>query len=305
MARLARRCYPQAMAVPSTRRIDHLVLPARELEAQAAFYRRMGFQIGARNVHPWGTENRLAQFDGCFLELITMGDAAVPPEPAPRRFSFGYHVGEWLLRDGDGMSMLAISSEDAAADAAWFKTSGIAEYEPFRFGRRGKRPDGSEMEVAFSLAFSTPAAMPNLCFFVCQQHNPENFWNPAYQAHENGALGVSRIVVVHPEPLAALGFLKAYAGGSPAVSEAGLDLAMANSALSVWTPEAAQARLGDDPALFTRNARFAAIVYRVRDLSRVDLILKANNVPHRAERTRVLVPSGAAFGVLTLFEQAS
>ncbi|MGL4242339.1 MAG: VOC family protein [Beijerinckiaceae bacterium] len=293
------------MPFPSTRRIDHLVLPARDLEAQAAFYRRMGFQIGARNVHPWGTENRLAQFDGCFLELITLPEAAAPPAPGPRRFSFGHHVGEWLRREGDGMSMLALSSPDAAADAAWFSQAGIAEFEPFRFGRTGKRPDGSDMEVAFSLGFTAPAAMPDLCFFVCQQHNPENFWNPAYQAHDNGALGIARIVVVHPRPLDALAFLKAYAGGEPHNSAEGLDLELANGALSVWTPEAARARLGDDPALFGDIARFAAVVYRVRSLERVNLILKTNNVPHRVEKTRILVPSGAAFGVLTLFEQAA
>jgi catechol 2,3-dioxygenase-like lactoylglutathione lyase family enzyme len=293
------------MPFPSPRRLDHLVLPARDLEAQAAFYRRMGFRVGARNVHPWGTENRLAQFDGCFLELITLPDAAAPPAPAPRRFSFGRHVGDWLRREGDGLSMLAISSPDAKADAEWFRRSGVADYEPFRFGRKGKRPDGGEMEVAFSLAYATPAAMPDLCFFACEQHNPENFWTPAFQEHENGALGVGRVVVVHPRPLEALTFAKAYAGGEPAVTEAGLDLALANGALSIWTPEAARARLGDDPALFApRSARFGAVVHRVRDIARTNLILKTNNVPHRVEKTRILVPSGAAFGVLTLFEQS-
>jgi catechol 2,3-dioxygenase-like lactoylglutathione lyase family enzyme len=292
------------MPFPSLRRIDHLVLPARDLEAQAAFYRRMGFQIGARNVHPWGTENRLAQFDGCFLELITLPEAAAPPEPGPRRFSFGRHVGDWLAREGDGLSMLAISSPDAPADARWWGQAGVADVEPFRFGRKGNRPDGSEMEVAFSLAFATPASMPDLCFFACQHHNPENFWNPAFQKHDNGVAGIARVVVVHPEPLQALTFLKAYAGGEPAVSEAGLDLAMANGTLSVWTPDAAQARLGADPALFASgSARFGAIVYDVARLDRVSLILKTNNVPHHTEKTRILVPSGAAFGVLTLFEQ--
>jgi catechol 2,3-dioxygenase-like lactoylglutathione lyase family enzyme len=41
------------------RRIDHLVLAVHDLENAADFYTRMGFQAGARNRHPWGTENRL------------------------------------------------------------------------------------------------------------------------------------------------------------------------------------------------------------------------------------------------------
>ncbi len=98
------------IATPSARRLDHLVLPARDLEAQAAFHRRLGFQVGARNIHPWGTENRLVQFDGCFLELITLGGQVAPPDHAPRRFSFGAHVRDWLAAKGDGMSMLVADS---------------------------------------------------------------------------------------------------------------------------------------------------------------------------------------------------
>ena len=52
------------------RAINHLVIPARDLTAQAELYRRLGFQVGARNSHPWGTENHIVQFDGAFLELI-------------------------------------------------------------------------------------------------------------------------------------------------------------------------------------------------------------------------------------------
>jgi catechol 2,3-dioxygenase-like lactoylglutathione lyase family enzyme len=293
------------MPHPSSRRLDHLVLPARDLEAQAAFYRRLGFQVGARNVHPWGTENRLVQFGDCFLELITLPETASPPDHAPRRFSFGRFIGDRLARDGDGMSNLVISTPDAAADAAWFRQAGIAEDEPFKFGRKGKRPDGTDLEVAFTLAFVTPAAMPDLSFFTCQHHFPENFWNPTFQQHENGALGVARVVVTHPEPLEALSFLKAFAGGEPAISPRGLDLAMANGSLSVWTPDAARREIADDPALFSRAPRFSAVLYHVRSLDKARLTLHAGNVPHRAEKNRIVVPSGAAFGVLTAFEEAA
>jgi hypothetical protein len=161
------------------------------------------------------------------------------------------------------------------------------------------------MEVAFSLAFATPASAPHLCFFACQQRFPENFWNPAYQQHDNGAVGIARVVMVHPEPLAMLAFLKAYAGGHPAAHAGGIDLSLGGGALSVWTPDHARAVLGDDPALFAARPSFAAVIYRVASLERTNLILKTSNVPHRVERTRILVPSGAAYGVLTLFEQAA
>jgi hypothetical protein len=145
--------------------------------------------------------------------------------------------------------------------------------------------------------------MPDLCFFVCQNRFPGNFWSPAFQLHDNGVNGVARVVVVHPRPLEALPFLKAFAGGEPAISERGLDLAMANGTLSVWTPDAARREIADDPALFGRKPRFAAIVYNVRSLDKARLTLHAGNVPHRLEDGRIVVPSGAAFGVLTAFEE--
>lgn len=291
-------------AIASLRRLDHLVLPARDLEAQAAFYQRLGFRVGARNVHPWGTENRLVQFDRCFLELITLGQSAVPPPPAPRFFSFGAHVGNWLAREGDGMSMLVCDSQDAKADAIWLNQAGIAEFEPFWFGRKGQRPDGTPMEVAFSLAFATPSVMPDLCFFFCQQHNPENFWNPAFQEHENSATGVSRVVVVRDRPDQAAAFLNRWLGGSAGHDARGVTLQTAKGDVSIWTPEAAAAVFGADPALFNGNrARFGAVVFAVRRLSSVEQCLLANNVPHRREGSRIVVPSGAAFGVVLAFEE--
>ena len=61
------------------RAVDHLVIAAHDLPAQAALYRRLGFQVGARNRHPWGTENHIVQFDGAFLELIGLGDGFDAP----------------------------------------------------------------------------------------------------------------------------------------------------------------------------------------------------------------------------------
>jgi len=289
----------------SARRLDHCVLPTRDLEAQAEFYGRLGFQVGARNVHPWDTENRLVQFDRCFLELITLGTSASPPDHATRRFSFGAHVRDRLAREGDGMSMLALDSPDASADALWMHRAGISEFEPFDFGRKARRPDGSEIEVAFSLAFATPSVAPDLCFFYCQQRFPQNFWNPAFQRHDNTALGVSQIVALHEQPQAAAGFLKAYGGGAPAFEPERVTMPTARGALSFCTPAAAKAAFGDDDILHDGGrARFAAIVFDVESLPAAELALRTGNVPHRREGARLIVPSGAAFGVLLAFEEA-
>ncbi len=292
------------MGSPSARRLDHLVLPARDLEAQAAFHRRLGFQVGARNIHPWGTENRLVQFDGCFLELITLGGQVAPPDHAPRRFSFGAHARDWLAAKGDGMSMLVADSRDAAADALWLRQAGLGDYEPFHFARKGRRPDGSETEVAFTLAFATPAVAPDLSFFFCQQHFPENFWNPALQRHDNSAIGVGRVVVTGADLPAGGSFLQRWLGGTVTAEPEGMTAVTAGGKVSFWSAEGARRQFGDDPLFATPEPRFAAIVFTVESLAAAELSLRAGNVPHRREGRRLVVPSEVAFGVLLAFEDA-
>ncbi len=190
----------------SNRRIDHLVIAVHDLDAAADVYRRLGFQVGQRNRHPWGTENRLIQFKTSFLELITVsGDAAIPPHESGR-FSFGAFVRDYLERR-EGLAMFVLDSPDAEADAAAFSRLGIGRYQSFFFERKGRRPDGSETRVAFTLAFAMDPALPDASFFVCQQHNPENFWNTQFQKHPNGAVNVIEATLAAPDAVAHADFL--------------------------------------------------------------------------------------------------
>jgi hypothetical protein len=44
-------------------------------------------------------------------------------------------------------------------------------------------------------------------------------------------------------------------------------------------------------------------VFKVADLARTQLTLLSNNVPHRMEGAKLVVPSGAAFGALLMFAE--
>ncbi len=55
------------------RGLDHIVHAVRDLDAAGELYARLGFTVGARNAHPWGTHNRIVQFSGFFVELLTIG----------------------------------------------------------------------------------------------------------------------------------------------------------------------------------------------------------------------------------------
>lgn len=195
------------------RHIDHLVIAVRDLDRAADEYRERGFQVGARNRHPWGTENRIIQFRSSFIELITTGaDASAIPPHRPRQFSFGAFVRDSLAQR-EGLAMLVLSSTDAVADAARFAAQGIGDFEPFFFERKARRPDGSETQVAFTLAFAHDPHAPDAGFFVCQQHYPENFWNPSFQQHANGAADIRSVTLATGDPDRHEHFLSAFSGG--------------------------------------------------------------------------------------------
>jgi hypothetical protein len=222
---------------PMPRALDHIVIAARDLDALAERYRRLGFQVGARNRHPWGTENHIVQFDGVFLELVGRGADFRRPAPDDPVFPFAGFLDDFLATR-EGLAMIVLRSEDAEADRLAFAARGIGGLPRFDFARRGRR-QGREVDVAFSLAFARSAAMPQTGFFVCEQKHPENFWDAAAQVHPNGATGVAALTLADPEPERALPFLRAFLDAEPV----GLDFALANAQVRLVRQSPARAWL--------------------------------------------------------------
>jgi catechol 2,3-dioxygenase-like lactoylglutathione lyase family enzyme len=284
-----------------TRRIDHLVVAVHDLDQAGSFYQRLGFQVGARNRHPWGTENRIVQLPSSFIELITVGEgAAIAPHRASA-FSFGAFVQDYL-RGREGLAMLVLDSQDAKADAALFSESGIGSFEPFHFERSGRRPDGSETKVAFTLAFTSAENSPKAGFFVCQQHFPENFWNPEFQRHDNKATQISSVTLAAPSPERLRSFLRAFSGVQPA-SPDGDDLSfrLGESHIDVLTPDDAAEIYGSVEAELDQPS-FVAFAVRVEDIHRQAQWLDSADIPYQHIGSRLIVPASAAFGVAIAFE---
>jgi catechol 2,3-dioxygenase-like lactoylglutathione lyase family enzyme len=284
-----------------TRRIDHLVVAVHDLDQAGSFYQRLGFQVGARNRHPWGTENRIVQLPSSFIELITVGEgAAIAPHRASA-FSFGAFVQDYL-RGREGLAMLVLDSQDAKADAALFSESGIGSFEPFHFERSGRRPDGSETKVAFTLAFTSAEDSPKAGFFVCQQHFPENFWNPEFQRHDNKATQISSVTLAAPSPERLRSFLRAFSGVQPA-SPDGDDLSfrLGESHIDVLTPDDAAEIYGSVEAELDQPS-FVAFAVRVEDIHRQAQGLDSADIPYQHIGSRLIVPASAAFGVAIAFE---
>jgi hypothetical protein len=284
------------------RGLDHIVHAVRDLDAAAEFYSSAGFTVGARNRHPWGTHNRIVQFPGCFIELITVGEPGLIPMPARGSFSFGGFTHDFLAR-GEGLSMLVLEGTGAAADVAAFHQAGIGQFDKFDFERDAKRPDGSTVKVGFSLAFATDSRAPDVGYFTCQQHYPENFWNPAFQTHPNGVAGIAGVTMVAENPADHAAFFRAFSGVSDVKSNAsGIAIRTPRGEIQVMDSTAYRRHFVVEPPDLTRGARLAAIRLSLHNKAAlISALGKAGIVP--AEHMgNVIIPPDAAHGATLIFE---
>ena len=278
------------------RAIDHLVVAAHDLEAQAALYRRLGFQVGARNRHPWGTENHIVQFDGAFLELIGLGEGFVAPPASEPVYPFAGFLARYLGRR-EGLAMMVMRSADAEVDRRGFEAAGIGGFARFDFARKGRRPDGREVEVAFSLAFAASPALPETGFFVCQQRFPENFWSRAAQIHPNGALGVAGLTLVRDEPDQARRFLAAFLAAPAQTIPGGVAFVADGTRVECVTPEAYSALYGAPAA----GSGLAALRIAVADLDTTAKRLDEAGVGFARRERELAVSPAIAMGAAIVF----
>jgi hypothetical protein len=238
-------------------------------------------------------------FGNNFLELLAVTDAAAVPPAASGRFSFAAHNQDFLAT-GEGMSMLAMHSDDAHADAARFKAHHIGAYVPFDFGRDAVLPGGGTARVEFSLAFANDPAMPGIAFFTCQQrHPPELFWKPEYQRHPNGALRVIEVVMSAPEPAEHRGFLEHITESTAELGPGRLTVGARGDQITVLGPAEMAHRL---PGLaVTPSPRFCAARVAVADLDATKRALKSNGAEFEVSGAVLLVPPAAAHGLALEF----
>jgi hypothetical protein len=282
-----------------SRGLDHAVHAVRDLDSVAKLYRRLGFTVGARNRHAWGTHNHLVQLPGFFVELLAVAE---PEKLGSDGFSalFGT-FNRLFLKDQEGLSLVILESDDAAADAMRFQ-AGIGVSDAMRFEREGKRPDGAPVKVGFSLAFARDAGAPAIGFAVCQQHFPENFWNPAFQQHPNTASAIEGVVLVADNPSDHHIFLSAFTGVRDLhATSSGVTAATARGDIKVMDPAAFRSHFGSEPPDISRGARIAAMQFRVRDRAALMAALDAGGIANSAHMGSIVVAPETAMGATLVF----
>ena len=282
--------------------LDHIVHAVRDVDAAAEFYNRAGFTVGGRNRHPWGTHNRIVQLKNCYIEILEVAEPEKIVPHASRFFSFGAFNRDFLAHR-EGFSMLLLNSRDAASDARSFEANGIGAFDVFDFAREGKRPDGGTVKLAFSLAFAAEPNSPDLRFAVCQHHFPENFWNPAFQVHANGAQLVPGVVMVANDPARHRDFLKAYTGASEVTSgPAGVTARTENGDIKILEPSATRDLFAFPVKASGEGLTLNAMRFAVADLGQTEALHRQNGLAVRRHGERLIVPPIEAFGATLIFE---
>jgi catechol 2,3-dioxygenase-like lactoylglutathione lyase family enzyme len=281
------------------RGLDHIVHAVRDLDTAADLYRRLGFTVGARNRHPWGTHNHIVQFPGFFIELLTFAE---PDKLGNDGFSilFGAYNRDFIQR-GEGLSVLILESEDARADEDEFRAAGVLAMPTMRFDREGKRPDGVTVKVGFSLTFAEDKAAPNIHFTTCQQHYPENFWNPAFQRHANSAVGIAGVVAVAERPEHHARFFEVFAGGPSTAVGDGFTIETPRGTIDMLTPAAFTQRFGVRPPNVSGGPHLAALRFTVNDMSLLEALPEQAGIAGMSPGNPTVVGPADAMGAVLVF----
>lgn len=281
--------------------LDHIVHAVRDLDAAADAYQQLGFIVGTRNRHPWGTHNRIVQLDGFFIEILTVAEPEKIEPHRPGAFSFGAFQRDYLTMR-EGLSMLLLASSDAAGDARRFAAAGIGDDGVFTFARDGLRPDGSVAQLGFSLAFARDPLSPEAGFAVCQHLHPENFWSPAFQAHANSAQAAAGVVIIADSPTDHHIFLGAYTGLRDLhATSSGVTVRTPRGDITVMEPVPFRNQYGVERNVDAAGARFAGLRIAVGHVPVVERLLKQNAVEAECQLGRIIVPD--LFGATLIFEQ--
>lgn len=284
--------------IPSTRPIDHLVLPTAGLDGARARLGALGFTVAPEGVHPFGTANACVYFgDGTFLEPLAVADPCACETAAAEGNVFVARDHAFRAVFGDeGMSALVLATADAAADHARFLEAERAAGAILSFARPFRDADGRSDVASFRLAFAAaPDTVP--FFFTCERVAAPAVDRSALERHANGVSGISAVEIVAADPAMTAGLVALATGAEGRAQGAGVRFALPHADLIVRDPSA-----GETPAPGAAFA-FGAVTFAVPDLAAVRSLLEGNGIAFEADRARLTVAAAAGQGATFVFEE--
>jgi Glyoxalase-like domain len=178
--------------------LDHVGYFVADLDAAGSRLGRLGFRVSLSNVQtnadangelkPSGTSNRLAKLKFGFLEIL----AATHATPLADQF-------KTALARYSGLHLIALSHDDLPAQRARLAEAGFAMQDVVELKRRDRTLPGNP-EVHFSVLRPQPGAMAEGRVQWVTPHTPDTVWRPDTITTENGAEGLTDMLLCVDDP---------------------------------------------------------------------------------------------------------
>ena len=195
--------------------IDHVGYFVHDLDAAGAQLERLGFRVSLVNVQtnadakgalkPSGTSNRLAKLKFGFLEML----AATHDTPLADQF-------KQQIARYSGLHLIAFSAADMSRERARLMAAGFAMQPVVELRRRDRTLPGKP-EVHFSVLRPQPGVMAEGRVQWVTPHTPDTVWRADTITTENGAEGLTDILLCVEDPAAVAARYGRYSGARAGV----------------------------------------------------------------------------------------
>ena len=286
----------QGTSTSDQRDFDHTYILVSSLVKAKGLVERAGFRPTPDGIHGsgLGTANTTVMMPDrrTYFELLTV------VEPTPRNADKVRALGE----RGNHLQGVAFNWPAAKAHEA-FAAAAIANGEPIDFARRVDLPDGPR-EARFSVALTSPDALPGVWIFAITHHTRDVVWRPDYLDHPNGALAISALVGSCPDVSEISGSWLELFPQQTTANRDGLYVRTGTATLAFLTRHAYRARFGRDPA--AKGVALDIIEVEVGDIAVTRGHLHQAGIGYALTPTHgILTDTDATLGVSFHFRDAS
>jgi hypothetical protein len=271
--------------------LDHAVVNVRdEMDRAVEIYRRLGFHMTERGYHTLGSINHLAVLEQDYIELI-----GFEPDAANVRTD--------ILRYPCGLNALVFGMSEANSVYAELQNSDVPAEPPVAFSRP-VAVDGSNQNARFQTVRLAKDAVPGGRVYFCQHLTPELVWRPEWQRHANGAVALTRAVLVSADSSRAVAIFKRMFGDAVVSTDRnGAIISCKRFRIEVVPPDGLAGILGcNTPEADGRSDYMAVMSVRTQSLDKAEAALSAGGINHtRFADGRVVVPASETMNVTIEF----
>ena len=193
--------------------LDHVGYFVADLAAAGSQLERLGFRVSLTNVQtnadakgelkPSGTSNRLARLKLGFLEML----AATHDTPLADQF-------RQAIARYSGLHLIAFSADNLTLERTRLTGAGFAMQDVVELRRRDRTLPGTP-EVHFSVLRPQPGAMAEGRVQWVTPRTPDTVWRADTITSENGAEGLTDMLLCVDDPVAVAARYGRYVGRTP------------------------------------------------------------------------------------------